>query len=131
MKSPHNSNGVIFLKLYIHDKTKSLLFSFEDIEATNFKLLEIQEDESKQDKHLPKVEIKDRKIKVKVGDIMHSMTPEHYISFIFLETNLGGQFKRLSYSNKPVVDFVLSENEEAIAVYEYCTLHGLWRLEIK
>lgn len=116
---------------YYNETTKSILFSCDEIDKDNLTLLNIQEDETKYEKHLPKVEMEGNIIHVKIGDIMHPMTQEHYIPLIFLETNLGGQFKHLSYTNKPVVDFVLSENEEAIAVYEYCTLHGLWMTEVK
>lgn len=119
------------MNFYIMEDTKNIIFSYYEINDSHFKQLEVQDDENKHEKHIPKVEIKGNIIHVKIGDIMHPMTPEHYISLIFLETNLGGQFKHLSYTNKPVVDFVLSNNEEPVAVYEYCTLHGLWKTNIK
>lgn len=119
------------MNFYLLEDSHSIVFSCHEINHLDFKKLEIQEDESKQEKHIPKVEKEGMKINVKIGDIMHPMTSEHYISFIFLETTLGGQFKRLSYTNKPVVEFVLSDNEEPIAVYEYCTLHGLWKTDLE
>lgn len=119
------------MTFYIDEKTKDLFLSCHEIKEPDLTLLKEQTDESLHEKHLPKVEIENNHVKVKIGDIMHPMTPEHYISLIFLETKTGGQLKHLTYTNKPVVSFELSKDEVPIAVYEYCTLHGLWRLEIK
>jgi Desulfoferrodoxin len=112
---------------YIDEKTKELFLSHNEVKEPKLSLLEHQSQESLNEKHIPKVEIDGHHVKVKVGDIMHPMTDEHYISFIFLETTYGGQIKYLTYSDKPIAEFVLADNEEIKGVYEYCTLHGLWR----
>ena len=77
-----------------------------------------------QEKHLPVVNVNKNKVEVKVGSVLHPMTAEHYISLIILQTETTFQVKALTPSDKPETTF-LSE-EKPVAVYEYCTLHGLW-----
>ena len=31
--------------------------------------------------------------------------------------------------NRPVAEFRICEDDEVVAAYEYCTLHGLWKAE--
>lgn len=130
-KSSHTIFEVIFLKFYIDKTTKEIFLSCKEIKNPELSILDIEYDDTKHEKHLPKVEIKNNHVSVKIGDIMHPMTQEHYITFIFLETDAGGQFKYLTYADSPEADFILNDNETAIAVYEYCTLHGLWKTVIK
>ena len=82
------------------------------------------------EKHLPVVEIEGNKVTVKVGSVEHPMTPEHLISWIVLETSKGVKINKLSHTDKPFAVFMLSEDEKAIAAYEYCNLHGFWKTEI-
>ena len=82
------------------------------------------------EKHVPKVTIEGNTVKVQIGEVIHPMLPEHYIQFIALETKNGVQIKNLKAGDEPKAEFVLAENDEAVAVYEYCNLHGLWVKEI-
>ncbi len=82
------------------------------------------------EKHVPAVTVEGNVIKVQVGEVEHPMTDAHYIQFIALETKTGCHIKKLTPSDKPVAEFVLAAGEEAVAVYEYCNLHGLWVKEI-
>ena len=54
------------------------------------------------------------------------MTPEHYISLIAVQTDLGVQYKNLTPDMAPRAEFALCEGETVEAVYAYCNLHGLW-----
>jgi superoxide reductase len=54
------------------------------------------------------------------------MLDEHWIQWVYLETDKGGHRKVLNPGEKPNVVFALTEDEKPIAVYEYCNLHGLW-----
>ena len=82
------------------------------------------------EKHLPVVECgKGGTIKVKVGSEPHPMTPEHHISFIYLETEHGGQIKYLMPDDLPEAVFNVGK-DKVRAVYEYCNIHGLWKTEI-
>ena len=77
------------------------------------------------EKHLPAVTMMDGNIlKVEVGSVAHPMLPEHHIAFIYVETANGGI--RVDLKDKPEAVIALG-NEKAVAVYEYCNLHGLWK----
>ena len=78
------------------------------------------------EKHVPVVKVDGNKVSVEVGSVPHPMEPEHYITFIYLETSKGAQKKFLKPGEAAKADF-LTEGEEAVAVYEYCNLHGLWK----
>lgn len=78
------------------------------------------------EKHVPLVTLSGNAIKVQVGEVMHPMMEEHYIQFIALETEHGLQIKYLTPQDKPEAEFVITEGDEPVAVYEYCNLHGLW-----
>ena len=45
------------------------------------------------EKHIPVVEVKDGIVKVHVGSIDHPMVKEHWIEWIYLETDQGSQVK--------------------------------------
>ena len=82
------------------------------------------------EKHVPVVEIDDRHVKVTVGEVPHPMLEAHYIQWVALETKQGMQRKPLHPGDDPTICFCLSKNDEAVAAYEYCILHGLWKAEI-
>ncbi len=42
----------------------------------------------------------------------------------------GYQKKDLKPAEKPYAEFVLADGEAAVAAYEYCNLHGLWKAEV-
>jgi len=82
------------------------------------------------EKHVPEVTVDGNKVKVQIGSVIHPMTEEHYIQFIYLETKLGIQRKCLSPGEEPVAEFVLAEGDEPVTAYEFCNLHGLWKKDI-
>jgi superoxide reductase len=80
------------------------------------------------EKHLPVVTmLENNTIKVEVGSVAHPMLPEHHIAFVYVETMNGGI--RVDLGDKPEAVIALG-NEKAVAVYEYCNLHGLWKTEL-
>ena len=81
------------------------------------------------EKHVPVITVDGNKVHVVVGSVIHPMTEEHSIQFIALETKQGVQRKALLPTDQPVADFVLAEGDEVVAAYEYCNLHGLWKVE--
>ncbi|MDD3171305.1 MAG: desulfoferrodoxin family protein [Bacilli bacterium] len=83
-----------------------------------------------QEKHVPVVEVKGNTVEVKVGSVAHPMIAAHFIQWIYLETKNGGQRKALVPGEEPKAVFTLI-NDEPIAAYAYCNLHGLWKTEIK
>jgi superoxide reductase len=85
--------------------------------------------EASNEKHLPVVAVEGNLVKVQVGSTEHPMLPEHFIQWIYLETKEGGQRKSLQPNAKPEAVFAL-QDDEAIAVYAYCNLHGLWKTDL-
>lgn len=82
------------------------------------------------EKHVPVVAVEGSTVTVKVGEVAHPMLEEHHIAWIVLETNKGFQIKYLDHTGAPEAVFALAEGESAVAAYEYCNLHGLWKKEI-
>ena len=79
------------------------------------------------EKHVPVYEVKDGTVTVTVGSVEHPMLEEQYIQWVALETNQGNQRKFLAPGQKPEVKFAITPDDEVVAVYEYCNLHGLWK----
>lgn len=82
------------------------------------------------EKHVPVVAVEGNVVNVTVGEVEHPMTEEHLIAFIVLETKAGYQIAELTANDAPKATFALAEGDEAVAVYEYCNLHGLWIAEL-
>lgn len=83
-----------------------------------------------QEKHVPQVTVDGKKISVQVGSVEHPMTEAHLIQWIYLQTKRGGQYVHLTASDKPVAEFIVADDDEPIAAYEFCNLHGLWKADI-
>lgn len=82
------------------------------------------------EKHLPVVERTDEHtLKVKIGEMVHPMTPEHHIEFICVQTCDGVLIKHLDPTGKPEAEFKCCKGVVE-AVYEYCNLHGLWKTDV-
>ena len=85
--------------------------------------------EASREKHIPVAELDGDVVKVTVGEVLHPMSEEHSIEWIYLETENGVQRKALKPGDAPTVSFNLG-GEKPVAVYAYCNLHGLWRKDI-
>ena len=83
-----------------------------------------------QEKHVPVATVEGNKVVVNVGSVDHPMLDEHWIQWVYLETDKGGHRKVLNPGEKPNVVFALTEDEKPLAVYEYCNLHGLWVVKL-
>ena len=79
------------------------------------------------EKHIPVITIDGNLVTVTVGSVEHPMVENHYIEWIVLETKKGSQKVKLSYTDTPKAEFLLTEGDAVIAAYEYCNLHGLWK----
>lgn len=84
--------------------------------------------EASAEKHLPVVKVQKSVVEVSVGSVPHPMTPEHFITFILLETENGFYVKDLTPKDKP--EAVFACNEKPVAVYAFCNLHSLWKSNI-
>ena len=85
--------------------------------------------EASGEKHLPVVTVSGDSIVVQVGSMPHPMENDHHISFVYVQSQRGGQRKCLKAGEEPKTGFSFSDDKPA-AVYAYCNLHGLWKTEI-
>ena len=85
--------------------------------------------EASVEKHLPVVTVEGDVVKVSVGSVAHPMVEEHFIEWVYLQTDRGGQRKCLAPGSEPSVTFALSD-EKPVSVYAYCNLHGLWKTDL-
>ena len=86
--------------------------------------------EASGEKHVPVVTVEEGIVKVNVGSVNHPMAEEHFIEWVYVETDKGGQRKYLNPGEEPNVSFSFADGEKPVAVYAYCNLHGLWVSEI-
>lgn len=96
----------------------------------SMELLRVQTTDGALEKHVPVVEIEEKKVKVKVGSTAHPMIPEHYIEWILLETDEGVQIKYLKPNQEPTVKFKIRRDEEVLHVFAYCNIHGLYEASL-
>ena len=95
--------------------------------------MEVQEAntvDAAQEKHVPVITVDGNSVTVEVGSVAHPMMEEHYIQWIYLETEQGAQRKCLKPGAEPKAVFSLVEGDKAVAAYEYCNLHGLWKATV-
>ncbi|MFC1727030.1 desulfoferrodoxin [Patescibacteria group bacterium] len=94
-------------------------------------LKEKTEDEG-QEKHLPVIERKENKAKVKVSSTPHPMEEKHYIQWIELSVNDQRIRQYLTPKNKPETEFEIQSDlpkgtQIRLEARQYCNLHGLWK----
>ncbi|MBQ2105854.1 MAG: desulfoferrodoxin [Lachnospiraceae bacterium] len=85
--------------------------------------------EASGEKHIPAVTVEEGAVHVMIGSVEHPMVDVHYIEWVYLQTENGGQRIHLKPNQEPKVTFLLG-NEKPVAVYAYCNLHGLWKTEL-
>ena len=85
--------------------------------------------EASHEKHIPFVTVEDGAVHVNVGEVTHPMTDEHYIQWVYVETENGGQRRVFKPGDAPEATFCVGD-DKPVAVYAYCNLHGLWKAEL-
>ena len=84
--------------------------------------------EASVEKHLPGVtDLGNGVPRVEVGSVHHPMLDEHHIAFVYVETERGGI--RIDLKDEPVCEVYVGQ-DRPVAVYEYCNLHGLWKVDL-
>ncbi len=86
-------------------------------------------EDAAQEKHVPSVTVDGDVVKVNIGSAPHPMLDAHYIEWVYVQTENGGQRKALKPGDAPEAVFALKD-DKAVAVYAYCNLHGLWKTEL-
>lgn len=125
--------GVYQMKFYVCEHCGNLITFVKDagvpVMCCGQKMTEIVPGvvDAAVEKHLPVVENNGHVVTVSVGSVEHPMLAEHSIQWIVLETEKGSQIRYLQPGEKPVAQFGLAGDDKAVAAYEYCNLHGLWK----
>ena len=83
--------------------------------------------EASKEKHIPVYTVNGNEVTVRIGSVDHPMQDVHYIEWVVLQTKFGNQRRALNPNDAPEVKFSLLPNDEVVAVYAYCNLHGLWK----
>lgn len=92
-------------------------------------MLEPNTTDGNKEKHLPVVCCNsDHSLTVKVGSEPHPMTSQHNIRFICLETDTEVIVRYLKEDDPP--EACIRFTGKPVAVYAYCNIHGLWRMEV-
>ena len=97
--------------------------------AQNMTLLEPNTQEASHEKHVPVITQSGAAVKIDIGSAPHPMAEEHYIMWVFIQTEQGGQRKCLEPGQAPGVEFALATGDKLEAAYAYCNIHGLWKAE--
>ena len=78
-------------------------------------------------KHAPVIEVKgDKEIYVKIGEVDHPMTPEHYIQWIELSVDGSLYVKSMNPWDKSETTFKIPAGRKIVARAK-CNLHGVWK----
>ena len=81
------------------------------------------------EKHVPVIKVDGSKVTVEIGSVPHPMTDAHHISWVYIQTEKGGQRKNLDFTGEPSVSFALTDDDKMLTAFAYCNLHGLWKAE--
>lgn len=118
-------------KFYISEDRKSVVgLLCGDSQLSGFHELGETEREGVEEKHLPIVTSRDGTLEIVVGSVMHPMTSEHAIDWIWVQTNRGSHLVRLAGYSTPSVQVALLPDESPCCVFAYCNQHGLWKVKL-
>ena len=65
--------------------------------------------EASREKHIPEVFVREGEVEVVVGSVIHPMSEEHSILWVYLLTDKGGHRRCLEVGKAPVATFALSD----------------------
>ena len=97
--------------------------------GTTMERLHPNSTEASHEKHVPVLHCLNGMLTVCIGAQAHPMVPEHYIQWIYVQTENGGMRHNLQPDENPKTSFCLC-NDPVVAVYAYCNIHGLWMSQI-
>ncbi len=79
------------------------------------------------EKHVPAFAREGINLDVTVGAVPHPMTDAHHIAWIAVAQGRRTQRVELDPTGEPTATFYVDEGP--LTIYEYCNLHGLWKVE--
>lgn len=80
------------------------------------------------EKHVPIIQAAEQGINIRVGEVDHPMTTEHYIQWIAVTDGKNVEIKHLDPTDQPTISSHFKITDK-FSVYAYCNLHGLWMSE--
>lgn len=83
--------------------------------------------DASEEKHIPMCIIKDDKVEVKVGEVMHPMDADHYIMWVAISKDNTIEIHKFNPNEEASHIFNYTEHS---TVYSYCNKHGLWKKEL-
>lgn len=89
--------------------------------------LEMNTTDAAVEKHVPVIIREGKKVTVKVGEVAHPMTPDHYILFIELlcgDMVLRHDLKEGDTAAEAV--FYIDDENATLQAREFCNKHGFW-----
>ncbi len=101
----------------------------EQIDLNDKEEITVKTADAAGEEHLPVISREGQTVTVTVGEVLHPMTETHCIAWILLETKAGIERQALTEADEPAAQFFVDEDDELIAAYAYCTLHGIWKTE--
>lgn len=118
------------MKFYFCKHCKKIIISNNSVTCHLEEMEELKANtcDASLEKHVPVVSKNGDSYIIKVGEVLHPMEKEHYITFICLEFDDGYMIKYLKPGMEPICEFQTKSSPKA--VYEYCNLHGLWKKDI-
>jgi superoxide reductase len=88
-------------------------------------LLKENTSDGAKEKHVPVIEKISGGFKVKVGEVAHPMTAEHWIQWIEIIADGKAYRQFLNPGQAPEAVFMVEAVD--VVAREYCNLHGLWK----
>lgn len=130
MKAEAIKNSVLFYRCNV---CGNLIIKIADSGITpqccgrDMELLKPGEVDASPEAHVPVYKQEGCKLHIEVGAKLHPMTDMHHIVCIVVKTTTGIHVRELNVSDSPEACLVLCPDEKVISIYEYCSLHGLWK----
>lgn len=79
------------------------------------------------EKHKPVCQVNGDIVHVTVGEVLHPMDEDHYISYIIAEYSDSIVKYKLLPNTKPEAYF---DYEKGMVIYSYCNKHDLWKTQL-
>ena len=122
------------MKIYVCKKCGNVVLKLEDKSEAlvccgdKMELVDANTTEAATEKHLPVYEINDGMINIKVGEVEHPMTDDHYISFIILASDDNYMIKKLKAGEKQKQVFLIVVNIIKSMLIVIYIVYGLLKL---
>ena len=116
------------MKFYYDKENHAILHSINKKECLQLEELIPNTKDAALEKHIPMVTAFGNETEIQVGSVLHPSLEENYIEWIYVELKKGGVEIPFHWNEEPKV-VIPYKKEEIVAVYSYCNLHGLWKLE--